>query len=95
MKQAAKPKPILRKTITGTKKAPPMIGATTATKGTTCVCLKAKKAALTKIEAAAVPILNAKRTAARSADVFEEAQIPKKSEVAIDEETEEEEEEEE
>ena len=94
-KPAAKPKSILKKTLNGAMKAPPMIGAMTATKATTHVSSKAKKAALTKIEAAAVPILATKREAARSADIFEEAQIPKKSEVVIDEETEDEEEEEE
>ena len=72
-KQAVKPKSILRKTITGAMKAPPMIGATMATKGTTGVSLKAKKAASTKMKAVAVPILAAKRAEARSADVLEKA----------------------
>ena len=70
-----------------------MIGATTTTKGMTCISSKAKKAALTKIKAAAVPVLNAKRTAARKADDFEEARIPKKTKFVDAEETEEEEEE--
>ena len=91
MKQAAKPKPILRKTITGTMKATPMIGAMMATKGTTCVSFKA---ASTKIKATAVSVSNSKRTAARNDDVFEEARIPKKTKFVDEEETEDEEKEE-
>ena len=90
----AKPKSILRKTLTGAMKAPPTIGATTASKKTTVrITNKAKKAALAKVKEAALPISMAKRTAARVADVFEEPRIPKKQKVAeVDEETEEEEE---